>query len=197
MLEAAAEVFGEHGYHGASMDEIAARAGITKPMLYRYFGSKEGVFTACGEAAVAVLRERVREASGRRDLPPDVRLWRGLVGVFGFIGEHRDLWFVFNPPGGGPAPSPAGEVGARGREAMTALMRETFVAAAAGEGVADDAAAQAATLGDALTGAVLATAEGWLRHPDEPADLQALRVMNLVWVGFEQMLEGRLWLPPE
>ncbi len=49
MLRAAAQVFGERGYHRASMDEIAARAGITKPMLYSYFDSKEGLFAACEE----------------------------------------------------------------------------------------------------------------------------------------------------
>src|SRR2546428_13985678 len=75
MLRAAADVFGERGYHGASMDEIAARAGITKPMLYSYFDSKEGLFAACGEAAAALLTEPVREAAAVRDLAPYHRPW--------------------------------------------------------------------------------------------------------------------------
>ena len=40
MVAAAQAVFAERGYHAASMDEIAERSGITKPMLYSYFGSK-------------------------------------------------------------------------------------------------------------------------------------------------------------
>src|SRR5437588_6793871 len=86
MLRAAEEVFGERGYHGASMDEIAARAGITKPMLYSYFESKEGLFAACGEAAAELLTERIGHAAAQRGLPPDQRLWSGLVSVFQFIG---------------------------------------------------------------------------------------------------------------
>jgi len=196
MLRAAADVFGERGYHGASMDEIAARAGITKPMLYSYFESKEGLFAACGEAAAELLTERVREAASLRELPPDQRLWRGLVSVFTFIGDNRDLWFAFNPPAGGSAPAGAGEVGARGREAMNALLEELLTAGAIGEGVAREAAVQAAPLAHALAASVLAMVEWWLEHPKESADLQALRVMNFAWLGFGELLDGKLWLPP-
>lgn len=195
MLRAAARVFGERGYHGASMDEIATRAGITKPMLYSYFDSKEGLFTACGEAAAGLLKERVRQAAANRELGPDQRLWHGLVSVFTFIGEHRELWFAFNEPAGASAPARAGEVAARGREVVTALLEEVLIAGAIGEGIGADAAAQAAPLAHALTGSVLAMAGWWLRHPEEPAELQALRVMNFAWAGFERLLRGELWLP--
>ena len=60
MVAAAERLFAEHGYHGVSMDEIAAASGITKPMLYDYFGSKEGLFLACMERA----RGRLFEAIG-------------------------------------------------------------------------------------------------------------------------------------
>jgi AcrR family transcriptional regulator len=195
MLRAAAEVFGERGYHGASMDEIAARVGVTKPLLYSYFDSKEGLFAACGEAAAALLGERVRAAAGRDDLAPDQRLWNGLVSVFEFIGEHRQLWFAFNPPPGGAAPAGAGEVGVRGRQAMNALLGELLTGTAIGQGIAPQAAELAAPLAHALSASVLATAEWWQEHPEEPAELQALRVMNFAWTGFEQLLAGKLWLP--
>jgi AcrR family transcriptional regulator len=197
MLAAAAEVFGERGYHGASMDQIAARAGITKPMLYSYFDSKEGLFAACGEIAATLLTERVREAAGLRELAPDERLWRGLVSVFEFIGEHRELWFAFNAPAGTSAPPDAGAVVARGRDAVNSLLEQLLTSAAIGEGVAPDAAAEAAPLAHALTASVLAMAEWWMGHPDEPAELQALRVMNFAWMGFGRLLQGKIWLPKD
>jgi AcrR family transcriptional regulator len=197
MLRVAAEVFGERGYHGASMDEIAARAGISKPMLYSYFDSKQGLFAACGEAAAALLTEQVRLAAGLRELPPDQRLWRGLLSVFRFIGENRDLWFAFFPPAGASGPPGAGEVGARGREAMNSLMEDLLTSSAIGEGVAPQAAVHAAPLAHALTASVLALAEWWRAHPEEPAELQALRMMNFAWVGFGALLRGELWLPAE
>jgi AcrR family transcriptional regulator len=197
MLRAAAEVFGERGFHAASMDEIASRAGISKPMLYSYFGSKDGLFAACGEAAVGLLRQQLRDSADRQDLPADQRLWRGLVGVFSFIGEHRNLWFVFTAPAGAGAPQEAGEVGARGHAAINTLMEELLSSSAVMEGVAPEAASQVAPLAHALTASVLAMAEWWLAHPDESPELQALRVMNFAWTGFEQMLDGKLWLPAE
>ena len=48
MVAAAEKLFAERGYHGVSMDQIAAASGITKPMLYEYFGSKEGLLEAFG-----------------------------------------------------------------------------------------------------------------------------------------------------
>lgn len=46
ILEAALKVFAEQGYSGASMDAIAALAGVSKPTLYQYFGGKEQLFAA-------------------------------------------------------------------------------------------------------------------------------------------------------
>ncbi len=194
MVEVAERVFGEHGFHSASMDEIARAAGITKPMLYAYFGSKEGLFAACGEAAGERLRKRVREAA-QADVPPDQRLWRGLVGVFSFIEDNRELWKVHNPPGDEPAAGTIGAGAAQGRRAMGELMAELLADTAVGEGVSPEAAAQTPPLAHALTAAVIAMAEWWLWHPEEPKELQALRVMNFAWVGFESMLAGRMWLP--
>jgi AcrR family transcriptional regulator len=47
VLAAAVEEFGAHGYHGASTDAIARRAGISQPYLFRLFGSKRELFVAC------------------------------------------------------------------------------------------------------------------------------------------------------
>jgi AcrR family transcriptional regulator len=42
ILEVAGAIFARGDYHSAAMDEIAEQAGVSKPMLYAYFGSKEG-----------------------------------------------------------------------------------------------------------------------------------------------------------
>lgn len=46
LLEAALTVFSRDGYAGATMDAVAAEAGLTKPTLYQYFPSKEALFSA-------------------------------------------------------------------------------------------------------------------------------------------------------
>jgi AcrR family transcriptional regulator len=46
MLDAAGQVFARGGYHSASMDDIAELADVSKPLLYAYFDSKEGLYIA-------------------------------------------------------------------------------------------------------------------------------------------------------
>jgi AcrR family transcriptional regulator len=93
MLDAAVTVFASSGFHGASMDVIADKARISKPMLYVYLGPKEQLFEAC------IQREAVRfldaVTSGvRPELPPREQVADGINSVFAFAGEHRDIWLV-------------------------------------------------------------------------------------------------------
>ena len=103
MLAAATRIFARRGYQDASMDEIAAACGITKPMLYSYFDSKEGLFLACldkgDERLRAAVRDAVEGATGAEQ-----RLWRGLVALFRFFEDDRDMWALGYRAGPG-APS--------------------------------------------------------------------------------------------
>jgi AcrR family transcriptional regulator len=64
IMDAATAAFLETGYRGTSMDEIAARAGVSKQTIYKHFTDKEGLFSALVVAAVESVNERV-EAAGR------------------------------------------------------------------------------------------------------------------------------------
>ncbi len=46
LIDAAAEIFAQQGYHGAGVDRIAERAGVNKRMIYHYFGDKAGLLRA-------------------------------------------------------------------------------------------------------------------------------------------------------
>src|SRR3954451_24978961 len=61
ILEVATLEFAEHGYSGARVDEIAERTRTTKRMLYYYFESKEGLYTAVLERAYARIRAAEQE----------------------------------------------------------------------------------------------------------------------------------------
>ena len=62
LLEAAQEVFVAQGFHAAAMDEIADRAGVSKPVLYQHFPGKRELYLALLEQQVTLLTDRVREA---------------------------------------------------------------------------------------------------------------------------------------
>src|SRR5688500_7013895 len=78
MLQVAERTFAERGFHAASVDAIAERAGISKPMVYAYFGSKEGLYRGCMERARTDLFDSIGNAADI-DAAPDERLWRGIV----------------------------------------------------------------------------------------------------------------------
>jgi AcrR family transcriptional regulator len=69
VLEAARVEFAQHGYHGASTDAIARRAGISQPYLFRLFGSKKALFVAvndlCFQRTLDLFREAASGTSGQ------------------------------------------------------------------------------------------------------------------------------------
>lgn len=92
ILRVAGKVFAEGGYERASMDRIAAMAGVSKPMLYAYFGSKEGLYVAYIERTGGELVQRLVGADGSGVAPGRLR---AVIGEFlAFVEEHRDGWTV-------------------------------------------------------------------------------------------------------
>ena len=86
ILEAATGVFLRNGYVGTSMDEIAARAGVSKQTVYRHFADKEGLFTALVLSTIDQVGlpfyEELPALEDTEDLERDLReLARRLVGV--------------------------------------------------------------------------------------------------------------------
>jgi len=62
LLDAALELFVTRGYHAAAMDEIAERAGVSKPVLYQHFPSKLELYLALLDESVDTLVDKVRDA---------------------------------------------------------------------------------------------------------------------------------------
>nr|MDQ3757602.1 TetR/AcrR family transcriptional regulator [Actinomycetota bacterium] len=91
MLDLAEELFAERGYTAASMDELARRAGVSKPVVYDVFGSKEQVFRACmtrlADELAAGVQEAVAGAGDQRG-----RLRAGALAWFRFVADHRRTW---------------------------------------------------------------------------------------------------------
>lgn len=93
MLDAAVDVFSDRGFHETSMDAIAAKAEISKPMLYLYYGSKDELFAACIQREGLRFVEALAPA-GDPGLSPREQLRRALEGFLGFVGKHRKSWMV-------------------------------------------------------------------------------------------------------
>jgi AcrR family transcriptional regulator len=63
LLDVAERLFSEHGFEFVSIEDIARSAGITRPIVYQYFGSLEGVFVACVRRARNELDAALFEAA--------------------------------------------------------------------------------------------------------------------------------------
>jgi AcrR family transcriptional regulator len=100
ILESAGRLFGESGYAHTSLDDVAAAAGVTKPILYRHFDSKKDLYLA--------LLERHRDDLPRffERVPPDLvfdqRVEAILETWFDYVSEHGYAWrMIFRDSGGG------------------------------------------------------------------------------------------------
>ena len=80
LLHVALDVFAESGYHAASMDEIAERAGVSKPVLYQHFPGKLDLYLALLETSVDTVVDGVRTAlasthANQRRVRATMELW--------------------------------------------------------------------------------------------------------------------------
>src|SRR4051794_17876635 len=103
MLEAAEREFGRVGFVAASMDDIARTSGVTKALLFRYFGTKEGLYDACMERVRGRLFDGLEERLA--ELPAGLpRLHAFVEAYFEFLDEHREQrWLLYSEVSGGTA----------------------------------------------------------------------------------------------
>jgi AcrR family transcriptional regulator len=93
ILDAAFAVFGERGYDAASMELVAERVGVTKPVLYTHFGSKHGLLIACIARARAELLE-VTSAATESASTTEEKLRRGTLAFFDYLERQAPRWAV-------------------------------------------------------------------------------------------------------
>jgi AcrR family transcriptional regulator len=159
-LRAAHLLFAERGYAAVTMDEIASSVGVTKPLLYNYFGNKERLYIACMEQAGDALTTTVEAAvaaSGR----PGEALGAGVHAFFSFLDSDRAAWAVLfdeTLPNRGEVAERVGEYRGRILEFVAGSMLAQLP-----KDRRDAARTEVEALSTALLGAAEALARWWLR----------------------------------
>src|SRR3954449_11860779 len=123
--QAASELFAERGYHGASIDEIARRSGVSPPVVYDHFDSKLALHRHLIDRHYAELRQVWRD-NLPGDEPQQERIARSFDAWFAYIESHPfAARMLFRDITGDPEVE-AGrrEVAAQSREAIRPLMGE-------------------------------------------------------------------------
>src|SRR5437588_9017179 len=89
VLEVAGRVFAEQGFYDVSMDDIAAAAGVSKPVIYTHFESKDGLYEAAvlhaSEEFAARMRSTVTPAQSAEN-----RMWVGILAFVDAVEEHPE-----------------------------------------------------------------------------------------------------------
>ena len=189
-LLAAHGLFAERGYAAVKMDEIAASVGVTKPLLYNYFGNKEQLYITCMERAGDSLTATVAEAVTDSASPGDA-LGAGVRAFFSFLDSDRAAWAVLfdeTLPRGGEVADRVAEY--RGR--ILALVSESMLAQLP-QRRREPARTEVEALSTALLGAAEALARWWLRTEA----LAAEEAAELLIATVEPGLVARASQPPQ
>ncbi len=187
LFHAACELFTEKGYASTSVREIVERAGVTKPMLYYHFGSKEGVYLALVNESYQELGNMMREALGFQGNVRQ-RLLLMTENVFDlFHANQREVRFIhsmyYGPSGGAPEAD---------LEAFHMLLHGGVVGLVA-EGIASGEflSGDPQEIALALTGALHMAMEAELNHPlMRPGREGLVRVINIVLNGIAAQRSG-------
>lgn len=178
MLDAAVAVFSRRGFHLSSMDDIAELAGVSKPMIYAYLGSKDELFIACIRREAQRLMELIAAAVPDGAASHE-RLRCGLLAFFEFVTEHRDGWIVLYRQARVHGTF-AGEISAA-RERIIVMVAGLLAGSSD-----DDSSVRAMPLAHALVGAAEALSDWGLEHPEETPNALATRLLDVVWTGLER-----------
>ncbi|MFD9216742.1 TetR/AcrR family transcriptional regulator [Streptomyces sp. NPDC087659] len=178
IVAAATEEFGRSGHATASMAAIARRVGVTKPMLYTYFGSKDGLYLACLERVAGRLLTAIEGAMTGGRPPSGAPLAHAvLTALFTTLEDERHAWFVLYdrtlPPG-----SELRSAAQHHRAAVDDLAAEGTAALLRRGGNADPLDADA--LKHVWTGTVSALVGWWIAHPEQSAEDMGARCARLL-----------------
>jgi AcrR family transcriptional regulator len=173
------QVFAERGFDAASMEEVAARAGVSKPVVYEHFSDKERLYHAVVDREVRALLDRLTAAltSGH----PRRLLEQATLALLSYIEDETDGFRVLmrDSPmmsGGGSFAGLLNEVAHRVEHHVAA----GFAARGYDRGLAE-------LYAQALTGLVAFTGRWWLDVRQPPREVVAAHLVNLVWNGLSHL----------
>ncbi|OLR89986.1 TetR family transcriptional regulator [Actinokineospora bangkokensis] len=184
LLDVARALFAEKGFDSASVEEIAHRAGVSKPVVYEHFGGKEGIYAVVVDREMHALLTGITEALSDDDAHPRLLLERAACSLLDYIEGSTDGFRI--------------------------LVRDSPVATATGtfSSLLNDIASQvehilgvqfskrgydsklAALYSQSLVGMVALTGQWWLDARKPKKHDVAAHLVNLAWNGLSH-LEGK------
>jgi AcrR family transcriptional regulator len=179
LLDIGRSIFGEKGYEAASIEEIAQRAGISKPVVYEHFGGKEGLYAVVVDRETSKLLDRITAALDADH--PRVMLEQSARAFLSYVEEEPDGFRVLvrDSPAvttSGTFGSLIGDIAAQ----VDYVLVEQFKARGYDEKLAP-------LYSRALVGMVALVGQWWLDAKKPKRDQVVAHLVNVAWNGLSNL----------
>ena len=179
LLSVGRAVFAERGLEGASVEEIAARAGVSKPIVYEHFGGKEGLYAEVVDSEIAALLVRFTGALSGES--PRVLLEQATLALLTYVEDSSDGFRILvreSPVLGGTGTFATfmSDVATR----VEHLLAAVFADRGLDPGLAP-------LYSQALVGQVALAGQWWLDHRQHGRDEVAAHLVDLAWNGLAHL----------
>ena len=179
LINIARSLFAERGYEGTSIEEVAQRAGVSKPVVYEHFGGKEGLYAVVVDREMSALLDGVTSSLTNNRYRP--RVEQVVLALLTYVEERTDGFRLLL------------------RDSPASVSSGTYLS------LINDAVSQVASIlaGDfsrrgldpelaplyaqALVGSVTLTAQWWLDAREPKKEVVAAHLVNMMWNGLTNL----------
>lgn len=177
LVQIGRSVFAQKGFAATSVEEIAARAKVSKPIVYEHFGGKEGLYAVIVDRETSALLGALETALDEGRSHPRVLMERAALAFLTYIDESEDGFriLVRDSPvaqSGGTFSSLLGDVAAKVESILAAQLR-----------LRKYSPRDAELYAQMLVGMVAYTGQWWLETRKPSKEEVAARMVNLSWFG--------------
>lgn len=174
-------VFAARGFDAASVEEIAAKAGVSKPIVYEHFGGKEGLYAVVVDRETQALLGALETALADDRLHPRTLMEQAALAFLTFIDTHEDGFRILvrdspSAQGTGTYSSLLGDVASTAESILARQLR-----------MRKYKASDAALYAQMLVGMVAYTGQWWLESRTPKKEEVAARMVNLSWFGLSSL----------
>jgi len=179
LIEVGRSVFAKYGYEGTSVEEIAKRAKVSKPIIYEHFGGKEGLYAVIVDREMDYVVRRITEAISSGS--PRERVERASLAFLSYVRDHPDGFAVLSQDS--PLSSSRGTISSLLND-MAERVGDVFVSALEEAGYDSKAAPIYA---NALVGMVTFVGTWWTDERKPAIEEVAKHISALAWMGLRHL----------
>lgn len=181
LLEIGRSVFAQKGFEATSVEEIASRAGVSKPIVYEHFGGKEGLYAVIVDRETSALLGALESALEDPSAHPRRLMEQAALAFLTYIDEREDGFRILaqDSPAfraSGSYSSVLGDIAAKVSWILAAQLRPRKYPVRDAEIYAQ-----------MLVGMVAFTGQWWLESRKPSKEEVAARMVNLSWYGLAQL----------